>query len=140
MSLYIKRSYRNKVFDTGLLNYEVKINESDLFVSTKVDLSKETYVILENTRNIIENHINIHPEFKDSLNPLDILENTPPLIKQMLIAARKANVGPMAAVAGSPRTAGSWRLHLTIPAGSLNQHVAHADREHKVERAARRQS
>jgi ApbE superfamily uncharacterized protein (UPF0280 family) len=101
MSLYIKRSYRNKVLDTGLLNYEVKIKESDLFISTNGDFSKQAKVVLENTRTIIENHISKQPEFKDSLKPLGTNEEFPPLINQMIKAGQKANVGPMAAIAGA---------------------------------------
>jgi len=53
------------------------------------------------TREVIERFIRTNPLFRDTLEPYDEPEDAPPVIKRMCDAARKAEVGPMAAVAGA---------------------------------------
>lgn len=52
-------------------------------------------------RNIIEEYIKENPEFKVTLKPFIVKENAPEIIKNMAEAAKKAQVGPMAAIAGA---------------------------------------
>ncbi len=52
-------------------------------------------------RGILEQYIAVHPEFLISLKPIAVEPGAPLIIKDMAEAARKAGVGPMAAVAGA---------------------------------------
>ncbi len=52
-------------------------------------------------RRILENYIGRHPDFRKSLEPLDLLAGAPEVAQSMARAARLVGVGPMAAVAGA---------------------------------------
>jgi len=52
-------------------------------------------------RKILENYIERYPEFRHSLEPLDLDSEAPEIAQRMARAARKVGVGPMAAVAGA---------------------------------------
>lgn len=52
-------------------------------------------------RKQLENYISRDPFFKITLEPYDCGEKAPEIVKRMCEAARKASVGPMAAVAGA---------------------------------------
>jgi len=52
-------------------------------------------------RRILENYINLHPEFGHSFEPLEIRNDAPLIAQRMAKAARLVGVGPMAAVAGA---------------------------------------
>jgi ApbE superfamily uncharacterized protein (UPF0280 family) len=52
-------------------------------------------------RHILEDYIAHHPEFRRSLEPLDLLEDAPEVAQSMARAAKLVGVGPMAAVAGA---------------------------------------
>ncbi len=69
-------------------------------------LAEENYITLAeraifDTREVIERFIREDPLFRDTLEPYSEREDAPPVIKRMCEAARKAYVGPMAAVAGA---------------------------------------
>jgi ApbE superfamily uncharacterized protein (UPF0280 family) len=52
-------------------------------------------------RQILEDYIARHPDFRESLEPLDLLADAPDVAKSMARAAKLVGVGPMAAVAGA---------------------------------------
>jgi len=52
-------------------------------------------------RRILEEYIACQPEFKTTLVPLDVRAEAPEVARRMTWAARRAGVGPMAAVAGA---------------------------------------
>ena len=52
-------------------------------------------------RKILEDYIERYPEFRHSLEPLDLNSDAPVIAQYMARAARKVGVGPMAAVAGA---------------------------------------
>ena len=52
-------------------------------------------------RGVLEEYLGRHPGFGESLEPLDALAGAPPIAAWMARAARRAGVGPMAAVAGA---------------------------------------
>jgi ApbE superfamily uncharacterized protein (UPF0280 family) len=52
-------------------------------------------------RRILEDYIALHPDFRQSLEPLDLLAGAPDVARSMAHAARLVGVGPMAAVAGA---------------------------------------
>jgi ApbE superfamily uncharacterized protein (UPF0280 family) len=52
-------------------------------------------------RQILEEYIERHPDFRVSFEPLELLSDAPEVAKRMARAARLVGVGPMAAVAGA---------------------------------------
>lgn len=52
-------------------------------------------------RRILEQYISLYPDFKSSLEPLDLRNDAPLVAQRMARAARLVGVGPMAAVAGA---------------------------------------
>jgi ApbE superfamily uncharacterized protein (UPF0280 family) len=52
-------------------------------------------------RRILEEYINRHPDFRKSLEPLELLAGAPDVAESMARAAKLVGVGPMAAVAGA---------------------------------------
>jgi len=52
-------------------------------------------------RRILEDYIERHAEFRNSLEPIELLAEAPEVAKRMARAARLVGVGPMAAVAGA---------------------------------------
>ncbi len=58
-------------------------------------------------RKILEDYIERYPEFQHSLEPLDLDPDAPEVAQRMARAARKAGVGPMAAVAGAMAQCGA---------------------------------
>ncbi len=52
-------------------------------------------------RRILEDYIGRHPDFRQSLEPLELLAGAPEVAQSMARAARLVGVGPMAAVAGA---------------------------------------
>ena len=60
-----------------------------------------TQKIVKKYRGEIEDYIKLHPQFKASLEPLDLGSPAPDIIKDMIRASKLAGVGPMASVAGA---------------------------------------
>jgi ApbE superfamily uncharacterized protein (UPF0280 family) len=52
-------------------------------------------------RQILEDYIARHPDFRKSLRPLELLADAPDVAQTMAMAAELVGVGPMAAVAGA---------------------------------------
>ena len=52
-------------------------------------------------RCILDDYIKSHPAFRDSFEPIELLDVAPEVAKRMARAARLVGVGPMAAVAGA---------------------------------------
>jgi uncharacterized protein len=98
---YQERTYREKTTATDLVGFEVVIKETDLFILAEKELKQETTSAILKYRNQLEEYIKQYPEFQTSLVPYPISDLAPALIKDMANAAQRANVGPMAAVAGA---------------------------------------
>ncbi len=99
--MYKERYYRTSVYNSDLIKFEVQHYESDLLICAKTNLKKAARQWLVHYHNQIRNYIDKHPHFEKSLTPLDNDNAAPSIIKTMIKASRKANVGPMAAVAGA---------------------------------------
>jgi len=97
---YCKREYRNLVDKAGLVSFEVQVRETDLNILTSKDLRSEARHYVFGLRNQLENYIAGQPEFLQSLIPIPYEPTAPVVVKEMMRAAAKAGVGPMAAVAG----------------------------------------
>jgi ApbE superfamily uncharacterized protein (UPF0280 family) len=99
--MYEPRTYRHTIKDRDLVSFSVTVKETDLFIRAIRDLSKEAAATVEHWRRPLEQYIQEHPLFLHSLEPLSVEEDSAEIVKLMAGAARAANVGPMAAVAGA---------------------------------------
>jgi len=95
------RTYHNWVKDSDLNSFRAVVKETDLQVSAVGDFRVETLAEIKKCRADIECYIDQHLDFLVALDPLDVSEDAPPIIVKMAWAAKKAGVGPMAAVAGA---------------------------------------
>ena len=98
---YQERTYRNRILNNHINTFTVTAGESDLFISADCLLFDAAMLSLYRCRSYLEAYITSHPEFLTSLRPLQRDDFAPQIIRDMLVAARKADVGPMAAVAGA---------------------------------------
>ncbi len=99
--MYEERLYRNKVKGENLVSYEVIVKETDLYVRTDSDLSKAIENSIIKYRYQLESYIKGDEAFLKSLAPIEVDPLAPKIVREMADAARAANVGPMAAVAGA---------------------------------------
>ena len=99
--MYKERFYRNWVRGDDLVTFEVVERETDLLISCEKDLSRQARTFVLNYRKDIEDYIKQQPEFYGSLEPIEVKGNAAEIVHAMADAARKAFVGPMAAVAGA---------------------------------------
>ncbi|OQY53456.1 MAG: hypothetical protein B6230_00035 [Desulfobacteraceae bacterium 4572_89] len=96
-----RTTYRSQHQKKGLVSFEITIKETNLNIQARKDLSKKAIQEALKYRNFIENHINKFPAFATSLSPLSQVYLAPAIITDMIDAGKRANVGPMAAVAGA---------------------------------------
>ena len=99
--LYEERTYRNLIPKDNLKSYNVAIAESDLFISSDINLAAEAKKSLLHHRTLLENYIKKHSQFLTSLLPLPEDNLAPAIVRDMLINSYICGVGPMASVAGA---------------------------------------
>ena len=80
---------------------EVIEKETDLLILATDNLYSKALACALKYRTEIEKYIEVHPQFAKSFSPFRVGRDAPPIVKEMARAARKAKVGPMAAVAGA---------------------------------------
>ena len=98
---YRERTYRGLVAGKGLVSFQVQVKETDLLIQARTDLSESAYQAVLHYRFQLETYLRDHPNFFHSLRPVPGDDLAPPFVKEMIRAAQKARVGPMAAVAGA---------------------------------------
>src|SRR4030042_788955 len=98
---YQPRTYRHRIEDKDLVSFTVTLKETDLYIRAASNLQRKANRMVLKYRKQLEQHIEKNPEFLTSLNPLPAPENAPRIVLEMIEAGRKADVGPMAAVAGA---------------------------------------
>lgn len=112
--------YRAYRLDTAARDNEQKIQiiieETDLLITLTNEIHKEEVIDfctkeIQEQRNILKFWINLHPEIKDSLDPIPAPQNAPLLISAMCKASSYAHVGPFAAVAGTIAQYIATKLH-----------------------------
>jgi len=81
--------------------FNVEIEQTKLFVAANHNLYKETEEAVLKYRKEVADYILLDPQFLTSLNPIKVSLTAPSIVKEMALAGQKANVGPMAAVAGA---------------------------------------
>lgn len=103
---YSRRTYRKLVHGKGMVSFPVSFKESDLFISVdqesfSPELKGAAHSLLVDVRKKLEDYILRDQEFQQTLLPHPILQGAPRIARLMAAAARRASVGPMAAVAGA---------------------------------------
>lgn len=97
-----------------MISFNVCEYESDLQIFAKTNLKKEAKNAVAKYRKDITEYIRKNPEFLTSLSPVEPTCNAPDIIQDMCNAARLADVGPMAAVAGAvSKYTGRYLLRFT---------------------------
>jgi len=99
--MYQPRTYRNWVNNQDLVSFDVVVEETDCRISAAVNLHSKALKSVLKHRAALKKYISTHPLFLTSLEPVEVGPDAPLIIKAMAEAARKASVGPMAAVAGA---------------------------------------
>lgn len=86
---------------TDLTAFQVIIEETDLWIAARTDLSSAVAEYVRELRGQIRAYALVHPDFLGSLKPLAADSRAPEIIQRMCQATRLFHVGPMAAVAGT---------------------------------------
>lgn len=97
----MERFYRDAMKADDLIYFQIKIKQTDLFIGAEHDLSKESFETVRKLRDQLENYIEEHPAFEKALAPISLYRSAPLIAHKMADAAKSAQVGPMAAVAGA---------------------------------------
>lgn len=96
------RAYRDSVRPgSGEVRFQVAVEQTDLLVVASSDLAVPMAREVALLRGQIKNHIIFHPEFAESLVPVEVEDGAPSIVRDMAEGARLCGVGPMAAVAGA---------------------------------------
>ena len=95
------RTYRHWIEGKDLIPFNVTVKETDLYIRASSNLTRKAHKLVLKYRQQLENHIEQHPTFLTSLEPLPTPREAPHIVKQMTEAAQKTGVGPMASVAGA---------------------------------------
>jgi uncharacterized protein len=99
---YEERTYRSLINKGNYLSsYNIRIDESDLLISSDTNLADEAFESLSKHRLSLETYIKNNPDFRKSLVPLPEDEFAPLIIREMLTKSKICGVGPMASVAGA---------------------------------------
>ena len=95
------RTYRDKMTARGLISFQVTSKETDLWIAAKKNLKDLASSTLIKIREELEAYIKSNINFKESYIPVEVPETAPLVVRMMAKGAKKAGVGPMAAVAGA---------------------------------------
>ncbi len=99
--MYEERKYREWVKNNELITTKVMEEETDILVSGAIDLSTQAGESVSKYRRQIKDYIRKCKNFLTALEPIEVYDDAPQIVKEMASAAKIANVGPMAAVAGA---------------------------------------
>ncbi len=99
--MYQPRTYRHWVKGNDLVAFNVTVKETDLYIRAQANLKRKAQRLVLKYRQMLERYIERHPSFPTSLEPVAVGDDAPQLVTEMAEAAKKAGVGPMAAVAGA---------------------------------------
>ena len=97
----MKRIYRDLFDIEGFNAFELSYKYSNLFIKSCNDNRFEIFELLKKLIDQLESYISKRKEFLTSLEPIKTDKKAPKIANIMIEASKKANVGPMAAVAGA---------------------------------------
>jgi len=105
MNIFEERTYRNRFNTNRFEGFEVKYLETDLWIgidpdSFRDEMKEVAMQKIKKLRNLLDNYMAGEPFFKKSLKPFQPSEVAPGEAIEMAVAAGKAGIGPMSAVAG----------------------------------------
>lgn len=103
--MYQPRNYRRFMKREGFSSFQAAYKDSDLWISVDNEsyfpnLDVRVWEWLKGIRSELDAYIEHHNFFSESLEPVEVKEDAPPIAKKMAEASSWAGVGPMAAVAG----------------------------------------
>ncbi|MHB8908331.1 MAG: UPF0280 family protein [Syntrophales bacterium] len=101
INTYEERTYRSNILKNYLTVFNVIVEESDLLISSDLYLHDAALSSIKRNRAYLEAYIRSHSEFLTSLVPVEFDCFSPAIVRDMMTAAIRSNVGPMAAVAGA---------------------------------------
>ena len=99
--MYEPRTYRHRFESKDLVSFNVMVQETDLYIRASSNLKRKALRLVVKYRHQLESYIERSPAFLTSLEPIDVADDAPNIVKEMAKAAQEARVGPMAAVAGA---------------------------------------
>jgi ApbE superfamily uncharacterized protein (UPF0280 family) len=100
--LFENRSiYRHAVNQEGLKYFSVSYKETETYIGACRDLSREALSCIMKLRRQLDEYISGDERFLKSLEPVEPMTGAPEIAVRMCEAAKLADVGPMAAVAGA---------------------------------------
>jgi ApbE superfamily uncharacterized protein (UPF0280 family) len=98
---YQPRFYRHWIEGKDLIPFNVIVKETDLYIRATANLQRKAHRLVLKYRRQLEKYIEQNPVFLTSLEPVTAPASCPRIVQEMIDAAQKAGVGPMAAVAGA---------------------------------------
>ena len=98
---YEPRTYRRRMAREGLVGFRVMVKETDLWVLADRDFTPEARQAVLQEREQLESYLAGHPGFLEALAPWPEDAFAPLVVREMIAAAARVGVGPMAAVAGA---------------------------------------
>jgi hypothetical protein len=103
---YVDRTYRSLHRAGDLHYFNIRFKQSDLAIGVDQASYSDSLLLLCQDALLrlwrqLEDYIRLQPEFLSALVPIKLLPEAPESARKMAAAAFKAEVGPMAAVAGT---------------------------------------
>lgn len=98
---YENRWYRNINTNDDLKYFNIRVEQSDLYIGAEEQNIKLVEEALIEIRNKIKEEISKRKEFLTSFEPLEYYGGSNDVVSMMYESSRICNVGPMAAVAGT---------------------------------------
>jgi len=94
-------TYRRLANPNDLVTFRVRMKQTNMSISAQEDLTEDAIGLVRAARTEIERRIEEQPEFKTSLAPLPFDPAASEILRVMLEMSERAQVGPMASVAGA---------------------------------------
>ena len=99
--MYEPRTYRHRFESNDLVSFNVMVQETDLYIRASSNLKRKAHRLVLKYRHQLESYIERSAAFLTSLEPMDVADDAPNIVKEMAKAGQEAKVGPMATVAGA---------------------------------------
>lgn len=98
---YQPRTYRNHMQKLGLVSFRVVVKETDLHIQAERNLGDYARERVLRYRDVLEKYSIRYPDFAITMAPWTKDDPKPEIVEDMVLAGRRAGVGPMAGVAGA---------------------------------------
>jgi uncharacterized protein len=99
--MYKQRQYRVSTHNQDLISFKIEHFESDLLICAEKNIQSQANQALIFYHQQVLTYVENNPLFAQSLIPLALDKKAPLIVRQMYAASKKADVGPMATVAGA---------------------------------------